>query len=507
MDSLTDLYRSSLWLLTDLYQLTMACAYRRAGREEDEAVFHLSFRRNPFGGGFTLACGLATVLDLLEAFRPSADDLGYLRALRDAGGRRLFDDDFLDWMAAAELALDVDAVPEGTVVFPHEPLLSVRGPVWQCQLLESIVSNLVNFQTLVATKAARISIAARGDPVVEFGMRRAQGPDGAILATRAAYVGGCDATSNVLAGKRFGIPVRGTHAHSFVMLFEEEADAFEAFADAYPDSTVLLVDTWDSREGARRAADVARHLRAHGHALAGIRLDSGDLAYLSIEARRILDEAGFPDARIMASNELDEHVIESLKEQGARIDSWGVGTRLATGHPDAALGGVYKLSAVRRRGARAWRHTLKSSDQASKATVPGILQVRRFENDAGLAADAIWDLLTPPTEPWTIVDPGDALRRKTIAAGCRSSDLLVPVVRGGRRVDEPPSLDETRRRAREQIARLHPGVKRFLNPHAYPAGLEQSLHDLRARLLLAHGASPAGEAPTPSPEETHPGPS
>lgn len=491
----TGLYTSSLALLTDLYELTMACALWKNDLAGRETVFHLFFRRAPFKSGYTVACGLAPVVDLLSSLRFDGDDLAYLRGLGDPDGRPLFEPGFLDLLGRFELACDVDAVPEGTVVYPHEPLVRVRGPVLQCQILETALLNIVNFQTLIATKAARICQAARGDPVLEFGLRRAQGIDGALAASRAAYVGGCAATSNVLAGKIFGIPVRGTHAHSWVMLFDEELEAFEAYARAMPGNCVFLVDTYDTLQGVRHAVAVGRRLADQGHRLLGIRLDSGDLATLSIEARRILDEAGFADARIVASNDLDEHIIASLKEQGATIGVWGVGTRLVTAHDEPALGGVYKLAAVRTPGG-AWRYTIKLSEQALKVSTPGVLQVRRFSSEAGFIADAIYDIERPPAGTWTIVDPADLLRTKEIPPDLAHEDLLVPVFRGGRCVIDPPPLEAARQRAKDQISRLHSGVRRLVNPHAYPAGLELSLHEHRT--LLARQAPRRGPEGRPT---------
>ncbi len=489
----------SLFLLTDLYQLTMASAYRRAGVDERRACFHLFFRKNPYAGGYTVACGLEDALDWIAHARPSAEDLEYLAALKSASGRPLFEPGFLDWLAKFEPDFDVDAVPEGTVVFPHEPMLRVIGPIATAQIQESALCNIVNFQSLIATKAARVCSAAQGDPVIEFGMRRAQGPDGAISASRAAYVGGCESTSHVLAGRLYGIPVRGTHAHSFAMLWEDEAEAFRAWGRAFPDSLTFLVDTYDTLRGTRIAIEVGRELKAAGHELAGIRLDSGDLAYLSIESRRILDEAGFPNAKVLASGDLDEHVIASLKAQGARIDSWGVGTRLSSGQGDAALGGVYKLAAVQDGGGH-WRHRMKRSDQASKSTVPGILQVTRFTTRDGFCADAIHDLLLPVPDRWTVVDPADPTRRKDVPEDTTREELLVPVIRGGKRVSGVPPIAAVRERAIAQLAKLHPGVKRLLNAHSYPAGLEESLHELRMRMILAaHERPPLG--PTHEPME------
>jgi nicotinate phosphoribosyltransferase len=502
---LNDLYgATSLTLLTDLYELTMAYGYWKSGTWEREAVFLHHFRKPPFGSGFTIACGLAPVIEFLERFRFADDDLEYLASLLGNDGRPLFEREFLDVLRNLELTCDVDAIPEGTAVFPHEPLLRVRGPLLQAQILETPLLNLINFQTLIATKAARICRAAQGEPVLEFGLRRAQGIDGAISASRAAYAGGCAATSNVLAGKLFGIPVKGTHAHSWVLAFDSELEAFDAYARAMPNNCVFLVDTYDTLQGVRHAVEIGRKLRDRGHEMVGIRLDSGDLAWLSIEARRILDAEGFPEAQILASSELDEHLIESMKLQGSRITVWGVGTRLVTGDEDPALGGVYKLTAIREPGG-AWKHKVKLSEQSLKITTPGLLQVRRFRYNGEYMADMIWDeLLGPPPDAPTIVDPKDMTRRREIPAGTPFHELLVPIFRQGRRVYDPPSLHDVRARTLEQLDHFHLGIKRFVNPHQYPVGLELGLFDLKTQLILdarglvhghAHPHAQAGHGP------------
>jgi nicotinate phosphoribosyltransferase len=448
-----------------------------------QAAFHLFFRRHPFEGGFTVACGLEYAIDLIESLRFEADDLAWLGEVRGSDGAKLFDAAFLDHLASMRLACDVDAVPEGTVVFPLEPMVRVTGPIVHAQLVETPLLNLINFQSLIATKAARVVLAARGNPVLEFGLRRAQGFDGGLAASRAAWVGGCAGTSNVMAGRLFGIPVSGTHGHSWVMAFGDELSAFRAYAEALPNNCIFLVDTYDTREGVRHAIQVGRELRARGHEMLGIRLDSGDLAWLSSEAREMLDEAGFPNARILASNELDEHLVASLKEQGAQISGWGVGTRLVTGHPDASLGGVYKLTAVRRPG-EAWQPKVKLSEQPIKTSVPGVLQARRFFGDAEAVADVIYDEGMAPSGSVTMVDPLDPTRRRTLPADTPVQDLLVPIFRAGRRVYDPPPLVDVRRRAADELSRFHSGVKRFVNPHRYPVGLERGLHDLRTRLIV-----------------------
>ena len=483
------IYRHSLALLTDLYQLTMAYGYWKLGRMDEQAAFHLFFRNNAFGGGYTVAAGLAYVLDFLRGLKFQDTDLEYLATLEGNDGQALFEPAFLDYLSRLEFRFDIDAVPEGTVVFPHQPMLRVIGPLLQCQLLETPLLDMLNFQTLIATKAARVCAAADGDPVLEFGLRRAQGIDGALAASRAAYIGGCTGTSNVLAGKLFGIPVRGTHAHSWVMAFPNELEAFEAYAEVMPNNCVFLVDTYDSLEGVRAAAKVGAELAGRGVNMIGIRLDSGDLAYLSIEARKILDAAGLESAAIVASNDLDEHIIASLKDQGAAINVWGVGTKLATGYDQPALNGVYKLTAIRKPG-EDWQPKVKISEQTAKVSTPGVLQVRRYRNAEEFIADMTFDETIGVNGDIVIVDPTDPTRRKSVPGDLEYQDLLVPVVRTGQVVHDTPPIDAIRQRARDQLALLHPTVKRFLNPHAYPAGLERALHDVRTRLILeARGVS------------------
>lgn len=484
MSNLSNRYRQSLTLLTDLYQLTMAYGYWKNGLAEREAVFHLFFRNNPFGGGYAIAAGLEDAIDLVSCLRFGQDDLGYLGTLRGNDGAALFEPGFLDYLSGMRFECDIDAVAEGTAVFPHEPLLRVRGPLLQAQLIETALLNIINFQTLIATKAARVCHAAKGKPVLEFGLRRAQGIDGSLSASRAAYLGGCAATSNVLAGKLYGIPVRGTHAHSWVMVFDDEVESFCAYANAMPNNCVFLVDTYDTLEGVRHAVEVGRRLRAQGHEINGVRLDSGDLAYLSIEARTILDEAGFPNAAVVASNDLDEYLIESLGQQGAMIGVWGVGTKLVTAYDQAALGGVYKLAAIRN-GEGSWERKIKLSEQAIKVSTPGILNIRRFRHVGGFDGDMIFDELAPPPSPSIIIDPADPTRHKTFPPTTSWEDLLIPLFRKGKLVYDRPSLEQMRSRVVSQLDNLHQGVKRFLNPHAYPVGLEQGLFEHKQQLILS----------------------
>lgn len=476
-------YDRSLALLTDLYEITMAYGYWKTGMPNKETVFHLFFRKNPFKGGYAICCGLDTVLDYLNNFRFDESDLDYLASLNGNDDRPLFERGFLDYLRDLKFECDIDAIPEGTVVFPQEPLIRVQGPLIQCQILETVLLNIMNFQTLIATKAARICSAAQGEPVLEFGLRRAQGIDGAITASRAAYIGGCSATSNVLAGKMFDIPVKGTHAHSWIMCFDNELTAFEAYAEAMPNNCIFLVDTYDTIEGVRNAINVGHKLRERGHEMVGIRLDSGDLAYLSIEARKMLDEAGFPDAKIVASNDLDERLVDSLKDQDARIQIWGIGTKLATAYDQPALGGVYKLSAIRTPGDK-WEYKVKLSEQTIKISNPGRLQVRRYYHDGETSADAIYDIEADLSKGCTLVDPLDMTRRKIIGGDTPYEDLLVPMFRQGKCVYESPDIHTIRQKAQDCLDKFHAGVKRFDNPHQYPVGIEKSLFELKTKLIL-----------------------
>lgn len=474
---------ASLTLLTDLYQLTMAYGCWKTENTDKEGIFNLFFRKNPFKGGFTIACGIEQALEMLENFHFDGTDIEYLATLSGNNGKPLFEKGFLDYLADLKFTCDVEAVREGTLVFPHEPLLRITGPVLQCMILETPLLNVINFQSLIATKAARICQAAGGEPVLEFGLRRAQGVNGAISASRAAYIGGCASTSNVLAGKLFGIPVKGTHAHSWVMSFDSELDSFREYARAMPNNCLFLVDTYNTLEGVKNAVIVGQELRREGHEMVGIRLDSGDLAYLSIEARKILDAGGFKDAIICASNDLDEHIITSLKQQGATITLWGVGTKLATGYDQPALGGVYKLVALKEKDG-SWQHKIKLSEQAIKITNPGKLQIRRYYENGQAIGDMLFDELTGKPHNHTIIDPADNTRRKTFNSNADFKTLLEPMFRNGKRIFTAPAITETRARVAAELKGLHESIKRFVNPHLYPVGLEERLASLKTDLIM-----------------------
>ncbi len=478
-------YGTSLALLTDLYQLTMAYAYWKNGMHEREAVFHLTFRKNPFRGGYAICAGLEHAAAWLDELRFGPEDLAYLGELRGNDGAPLFDPGFLEALGAMRFSCDIDAIPEGTVVFPHEPLVRVRGPLWQAQIVETPLLNMINFSTLIATKAARVCWAARGEPVLEFGLRRAQGIDGGLSVSRAAYIGGCVGTSNVLAGRLYGVPVKGTHAHSWVMSFDDELSSFRAYAEAMPNNCVFLVDTFDTLDGVRRAIEVGRELRARGHEMVGIRLDSGDLAELSSGARRLLDEAGFPEAAIVASNDLDERLIQSLKLQGAKIGVWGVGTNLATAKDQPALGGVYKLAALRT-AEGAWKYKIKLSEQTIKVSNPGIQDVVRFYGAEGRPlGDLIHDVDDPREGDQEGVLASDSVTRFTLPGDVRREGLLVKVFEAGERVYSCPPLESVRARVQEQLAAFRPTLLRFENPALYKVGLSARLHRLKMEMVEA----------------------
>ena len=472
-------------LLTDLYQLTMAQGYWECGQANTQACFHMFFRDYPFQGGYAVACGMAQLAELIDEFSFSEDDLAYLASIAAPGGGMLFKPEFLEYLRTFTLHVDIDAVVEGEIVFPYEPLVRVTGSIMECQLLETALLNCVNFETLVATKAARVCMAAQA-PVAEFGLRRAQGAAGGVWASRAAVVGGCTSTSNVLAGKLFDIPVSGTHAHSWVMSFPDELSAFRAYAKAFPTNCVLLVDTYDVTQGIKNAITVGLEMRERGEKLTGIRIDSGDLAWLAKMARHMLDEAGLTDCGIVLSNDLDEYTIHSIREEGASVMSWGVGTKLACAYDQPSLGGVYKLSATRPNSTAAWIDHVKISESSSKLTTPGVLNVRRYYFDNGhIAGDMVFDANTSVAPDELIVDPMDGLRRKKLA-GKTWRALLVPLARQGKTVlpREQRNALAAQARTRLGLETLDESQKRMLNPHTYPVGLEKNLFDKR-RVLVA----------------------
>jgi nicotinate phosphoribosyltransferase len=482
------LYGESLPLATDQYQLTMGQAYWQHGMTNHEGVFTYAFRDQPFGGGYAVCAGLAYVAYFVQYMREhgfSDNNMRFLASLSGHDGNPLFRKEYLEFLRRMVWDVQVDAIPEGTVVFAHEPIVRVYGPIIPCQMVESFLLTEMNFQTLIATKAARICLAAGGEPVSEQGLRRAHGLDGALTVSRAAYIGGCASTSNLQAGYVLGIPTSGTMAHSFVMAFASETEAFKAYAEALPNNCVFLVDTYSTLGGVQKAAEVGKWLAAHGQKLVGIRLDSGDLAWLSQEARRLLDAQGLTDVKIYAANDLDERIIADLKSQGAAIAAWGVGTKLATGGSQAALGGVYKLGGIRTPG-EPWRRTIKVSEQRLKTSIPGFLQVRRYRNpDGALLADAIYDEELGIADGCTIVAPMDPDRQFTLPRQLHSEDMLAPVCRNGLCVGKSPALSDIRTRTMTQLGMLDPTVRRLLNPHEYKVGLESCLAELRRDMIRA----------------------
>ena len=470
--------------MTDLYQITMAQGYFEHGMKSVQACFHMYFRNYPFKGGYAVACGLDQLAELVETYVFNEKDRAFLEQLDAPGGGKLFHDEFLDYLTQLRLSVDIDAVPEGTIVFPNEPLVRVTGPILECQLLETPLLNCVNFETLIATKAARICQAA-GTPVAEFGLRRAQGAAGGVWASRAAIVGGCASTSNVLAGRLFGIPVSGTHAHSWVMSFPDELTAFRAYAISFPNNCVLLVDTYDVEQGIRNAITVGLEMRSRGERLSGIRIDSGDLAWLSKMARRMLDDAGLTDCGIVLSNDLDEYTIQSIREEGVEAMSWGVGTKLACAYDQPTLGGVYNLSCTRKEGDELWSDHIKISESVQKLTTPGVLDVRRYYSEDGhIAGDMVHDLNKPVNDDEVIVDPHNSLRRKKLA-GKRHVELLEPLARRGKCMLKADYRDamKAQKRAQSGLEMLDETQKRLLNPHTYPVGLERDLYDRRSALI------------------------
>ncbi|HWR22819.1 MAG TPA: nicotinate phosphoribosyltransferase [Feifaniaceae bacterium] len=472
----------NLTLMTDLYQLTMMYGYFKHGMQKNVAVFDLFFRQTRPNTAYAVMAGLETAVEYIKNLRFEEDDIGYLRSLS------LFDESFFAYLRTFRFTGELYAMPEGTVVFPYEPLVRVKAPIIEAQLLETALLNIVNHQTLIATKASRVVYAANGDPVLEFGLRRAQGPDAGIYGARAAIIGGCSSTSNVLTGKLYGIPVKGTHAHSWVMSFPTELDSFRAYAATFPDTCLLLVDTYDTlRSGVPNAVTVFRELREKGYEPVGIRLDSGDLAYLSKKSREMLDEAGFQDARIYASGDLDEMLIRDLKAQGARIDVWGVGTRLITSDDQPALGGVYKMSAELVDGKLLPK--IKRSDNPAKVTNPGCKKVYRLYR--GRNGKAIADLMTLADEtvdtqkPLRLFDPEQTWKTMTVT-DFTARELLVPVFVDGELVYDLPDIRTIQAYAKKELASMWEEYKRLLNPHTYKVDLSDRLYELKQRLLREH---------------------
>ena len=472
----------NLTLLTDLYELTMTYGYNKYECSNKEAVFDLFFRGTT-ELSYAVACGLEQAVDYIMNIHFSSEDVEYLRGLN------LFNEDFLQNINEIfHFTGDVYAVPEGTIVYPYEPILTVKAPIAQAQFVETALLCIINHQTLIATKASKI-VQNTSATVMEFGLRRAQGPDAGIYGARAAIISGCSSTSNVLAGQMFNVPVAGTHAHSWVMSFPDEISAFRAYADLFPDACLLLVDTYDTlNSGIPNAIKVFNELKAKGHRPLGIRIDSGDLAYLCNKAREMLDEAGFPEAKICASGDIDENVLIALNAQGAKIDSYGIGTKLITSYSNPSLGGVYKLAAITEDGEL--KPKLKISDTTAKVTNPGLKKVVRFyDNVTGKAiADLIMlkDEPLPNGEPYRIFDPENIWKEKTVV-DYHVKELAVDVIKNGKLVYELPTLKEIAAYHKICIDQMWEQYKRITNPHIYKVDLSQKLYDLKIALLKKKG--------------------
>lgn len=476
--------RQNLTLLTDLYELTMMQGYFRNKDQNETVIFDAFYRSNPCDGGFAIAAGLEQVIQYIKELHFEPEDIEYLASLG------IFGKDFLDYLKDFKFTGDIYAIPEGTVVFPREPLVKVIAPIMQAQLVETAILNIINHQSLIATKAARVCYAAHGDGIMEFGLRRAQGPDAGTYGARAAMIGGCIGTSNVLCGQLFDVPVKGTHAHSWIMSFPDEYTAFKTYADMYPSACILLVDTYDTlKSGVPNAIRVFTEMRQAGIPLTfyGIRLDSGDLAYLSKKARKMLDEAGFPDAVISASNDLDEFLIQSLKDQGAAITSWGVGTHMITSKDCPSFGGVYKLAAVMGKDGK-FIPKIKLSENTEKVTNPGNKTIYRiYEKATGkIKADLIClvDEEFDENEPLLLFDPNEPWKKTKLAGESYTlRELMVPIFQNGACCYTSPKVMDIRAYCQEELDTLWEETRRLVNPHKVYVDLSSKLYDIKISLL------------------------
>ena len=473
----------NLTLLTDLYELTMMQGYFKTENNRT-VIFDAFHRKNPCDGAYAISCGLEQVIDYIKNLHFTEDDIAYLRSLS------IFDEDFLEYLSNFQFTGDIYAIPEGTVVFPREPLVKVVAPIMEAQLVETAILNIINHQSLIATKTSRIVFAANGDGIMEFGLRRAQGPDAGLYGARAAMIGGCVGTSNVLAGQMFDVPVMGTHAHSWIMSFPDEYTAFKTYAEMYPDNCTLLVDTYDTlKSGVPNAIRVFQEFKDAGKPLIkyGIRLDSGDLAYLSKEARKMLDEAGFPEATICASNDLDEFLLHDLKMQGAAIDSWGVGTNLITSKDCPSFGGVYKLAAIQNEEGE-FVPKIKISENTEKITNPGNKTIYRiYEKASGkIKADLICfaDEVIDPKQDLLLFDPMDTWKKTKLAGGTYTvREILLPIFKNGECLYKSPTLKEIAAYCREEKDTLWDETKRLFYPHRVYVDLSQKLYAVKQSLL------------------------
>ena len=475
----------NLTLLTDLYELTMMQGYFKEKDANETVIFDAFYRSNPCNNGYSICAGLEQVIEYLENLHFEEEDIDYLRSTG------LFEEDFLDYLRHFHFSGDVYAIPEGTVVFPREPLVKVIAPIMEAQLVETALLNIINHQSLIATKTSRIVFAARGDGIMEFGLRRAQGADAGTYGARAAMIAGCIGTSNVLAGKLFDVPVKGTHAHSWIMSFPDELTAFRAYAKLYPSACILLADTYDTLgSGVPNAIRVFQEMRDAGIPLTfyGIRLDSGDLAYISKKARKMLDDAGFPDAVISASNDLDEYLIDSLKIQGAAITSWGVGTNLITSKDCPSFGGVYKLAAIMDRHTGKFIPKIKLSENTEKVTNPGNKTIQRiYDKETGkIIADLIClvDEEFDEKNSLLLFDPIETWKKTHLAPGTYTMrELLVPIFKNGECVYESPKVMDIREYCKKEQETLWDESRRLVNPHEIHVDLSNELWHMKAQLL------------------------
>ena len=480
--------RQNLTLLTDLYELTMMQGYFKHKDQNETVIFDAFYRTNPGEGGYAIAAGLEQVIQYIKDLHFSDEDIEYL------AGLGIFEQDFLDYLRGFQFTGDIYAIPEGSVIFPREPLVKVIAPIMQAQLMETAILNIINHQSLIATKAARVCYAARGDGIMEFGLRRAQGPDAGTYGARAAVIGGCVGTSNVLCGRLFDVPVKGTHAHSWIMSFPDEYTAFKTYADMYPSACILLVDTYDTlKSGVPNAIKVFQEMKEAGVPLTyyGIRLDSGDLAYLSKKARKMLDQAGFPDAVISASNDLDEFLIDSLKVQEAAITSWGVGTNLITSKDCPSFGGVYKLAAIKDKEGN-FIPKIKLSENSEKVTNPGNKTVYRiYEKESGkVKADLIClvDEKFDENEPMLLFDPLEPWKKTKLPGGSYTMrEIMVPVFQGGKCCYESPKVMDIREYCKKELDTLWDETRRLVNPHKVYVDLSKKLYDIKIELLDSMG--------------------
>ncbi len=476
--------RQNLTLLTDLYELTMMQGYFKNKDQNETVIFDAFYRNNPYDGGFAISAGLEQLIQYVKELHFEDEDIAYLASLG------IFEQDFLDYLRDFKFTGDIYAIPEGTVIFPREPIVKVIAPIMQAQLVETAILNIINHQSLIATKAARVCYAAHGDGIMEFGLRRAQGPDAGIYGARAAVIGGCIGTSNVLCGQLFDVPVKGTHAHSWIMSFPDEYTAFKTYAKMYPSACILLVDTYDTlKSGVPNAIKVFTEMREAGIPLTyyGIRLDSGDLAYLSKKARKMLDDAGFPDAVISASNDLDEILIQSLKDQGAAITSWGVGTHLITSKDCPSFGGVYKLAAIMGKDGK-FIPKIKLSENSEKITNPGNKTIYRiYEKDTGkIKADLIClvDETFDESQKLMLFDPIEPWKKTMLAGGSYTlRELMVPIFKNGECCYTSPKVMDIRDYCQEELNTLWDETRRLVNPHKVYVDLSSRLYDIKISLL------------------------